>query len=253
MAQLNLNRDPVRLLTSAAPWLSARYLLGYLLVGSALFTVAVTAVAAAAALSITVAGLPALIAAAIAVRRCADVERRRLGSVDSRRLTARYAQPAGRGWVKSLRARWTDPTTWRDIAYLIGMWVPLLALDTVVLTLWLVFLAGITLPAWYWAPWQTVDGVRYHGYQLGYFPHGPHGPGGWGFYVDSLPAALLVAAICLAAFLLFNYVLVGTASAHARAVRGLLGEPTDPLQEAREVLISPGPLAAADAASRPPL
>ena len=61
----------------------------------------------------------------------------------------------------------------------------------------LTFLAGITLPAWYWAPWQSVHGTRFHGYQLGYFPNGPHGHPGYGLYIDTLPKALLAAAVSL--------------------------------------------------------
>jgi hypothetical protein len=133
------------------------------------------------------------------------------------------------------------------------MYIPLAVLDAVVFAVWLTFLAGITLPVWYWAPWQSIHGVRYHGYQLGYFPNGPHGPGGWGLYVGSLPKALLVAAVCLVAFLLFNYVLVATARAHAFVARSLLSEPVDPLKEAKEVLREPGPLSAVEAAGRPAL
>ena len=62
-----------------------------------------------------------------------------------------------------------------------------------------------------------------HGVQLGYFPNGPHGHPSWGLYVDTLPKALLVAAVCLILFLLFNYVLVATARAHAAVARALLG------------------------------
>jgi hypothetical protein len=113
-----------------------------------------------------------------------------------------------------------------------------------VLSVWLTFLAGITLPVWYWAPWQTIHGVRYHGYQLGYFPHGPNGPGGVGLYVDTLPKALLAAAVFAVLFLLFNYVAVLTARAHAAVARSLLHAPTDPLAEAKEVLAGPGPLGA---------
>src|SRR5215469_12612740 len=80
--------------------------------------------------------------------------------------------------MAQLRTRWRDPATWRDIAYLAGMYVPLLALDAIVLAVWWAFLAGITLPIWYWAPWKTIHGVRYHGYDLGYHPNGPHAPGG---------------------------------------------------------------------------
>jgi hypothetical protein len=111
-----------------------------------------------------------------------------------------------------------------------------------VLAVWWASLAAITLPIWYWAPWQTIHGVRYHGSQLGYFPNGPHGPGGWGLYLDTLPKALAVAGVCLILFLLFNYILVATARAHAAVARGLLGSSEDPLREAKDVLVHPGPL-----------
>jgi Putative sensor len=141
-----------------------------------------------------------------------------------------------------LRTRWRDPATWRDVAYVVGLFVPLLALDTIVLAVWWASLAAITLPIWYWVPWQSIHGVRYHGSQLGYFPNGPHGPGGWGLYVDTLPKALAVAGACLILFLIFNYILVLTARAHAAVARGLLGAADDPLREAKDVLGRPGPL-----------
>ena len=253
MYPLTLRRDPVRLALSRAPWVSGWYLFGYLFTGTALCAVALSAAATGATLSITLAGLPVLIGAASAIRWCADAERARLRRVSQEPARARYREPASAGLLTNLRTRWTDPATWRDIAYLIGMYIPLAALDLVVVTIWLVLLAGITLPAWYWAPWQSVHGVRYHGYQLGYFPNGPHGHPGWGLYVDSLPKALLAAAVCLVAFLLFNYVLVATARAHAFVARGLLSEPADPLKEAKEILSSPGPLSDAEAASHPSL
>ena len=153
-----------------------------------------------------------------------------------------YRQVAGSGVMAQLRTRWRDPATWRDVAYLVGMYVPLLALATIVLAVWLTFLAGITLPIWYWAPWQTIHGVRYHGYQLGYFPNGPHGPDHWGLYVDTLPKALAVAGVCLILCLLSNYVVVVTARAHVAVARGLLGPAADPLRQAKEVLGRPGPL-----------
>ena len=113
-------------------------------------------------------------------------------------------------------------------------------------------LAGITLPAWYWAPWQTIHGVRFHGYQLGYFPGGPHGHPAYGFYIDTLPKALLAAAAFGIAFLLFNYVLVATARAHVAVAREpARARPSDPLHEAREVLGRPGPLSVAESAAHP--
>ena len=242
MNHLSLRRDPVRLVLSKAPWASAWYLLCYLFVGWALFAIALSTAVAGAGLSITFAGLPVLVAAAAAIRWCADVERARLRPMVDGPVAGSYRQVVGSGGMAQLRTRWRDPATWRDIAYLVGMFVPLLALDAIVLAVWWASLAGITLPIWYWAPWKTIHGVRYHGYDLGYHPNGPHGPGGWGLYVDTLPKALAVAGVCLILFLIFNYVVVLTARAHAAVARGLLGAAEDPLRQAKEVLGRPGPL-----------
>ncbi|HVT68676.1 MAG TPA: sensor domain-containing protein [Trebonia sp.] len=252
MATLSARRDPVRLALSRAPWSAAWYLLGYLVISGGLFSIAVTGTALGAGLSITLLGIPVLSGAAVVIRWCADAERARLSLVAPGPVTARYREPAG-NLLDHLRARWTDPVIWRDLGYLLGMFIPLLGLDTIVLAIWLALLAGITVPAWYWAPYQTVHGVRYHGYQLGYFPNGPHGHPGYGLYVDTLPKALLVAVVCLVAVLLFNYVLVATARAHAFVARSLLGEQTDPLREAKEILRGPGPLSAAQTAGCPGL
>ena len=160
---------------------------------------------------------------------------------------AGYRSTEGLGIMARARTTWKDPALWRDGASIIGLWVPLFILDTVVLTVWLTFLAGITLPIWYWAPRGTdmagfSSPTPVHGVPFGYFPHGPHGPGGVGLFVDSVPSALLAAACFLVLFLLFNYVLVLTARAHARVALSLLGAPADPLARAKEVLAGPGPL-----------
>jgi Putative sensor len=241
--RLPLSRNPLRLLVSAGPWRAVWYLAGYVFaVGWVLFAAGFTATVTAAVFSITLVGIPLLIAAAEVLRWCAGVERTRLRQVLTVPVSGGYRSFAGTGLIAGAKGRWRDPATWRDAAYLIGLWGPLFVLDTTVLTVWLTFLAGITLPAWYWAPWQTIHGVRYHGYQLGYFPHGPNGPGGVGLYVDTLPRALLAAAVFAILFLLFNYVVVLTARAHAAVARSLLRAPADPLAEAKEVLAGPGPL-----------
>ena len=247
---LALRRDPVRLFLSRGLWAGAWYLLAYQVIGWVLFAIALSVTLTGAVLCVTLAGIPLLIAAATAIRWCADVERARLlpfcGDVGSH-----YREQAAAGLLSRVRGLWRDPAIWRDIAYLLGMFVPLVTLDLIVLTVWLVLLAGITLPAWYWAPWQTIHGVRFHGYQLGYFPGGPHGHPAYGFYIDTLPKALLAAAAFGIAFLLFNYVLVATARAHAAVARNLLAAPGDPLRAAREVLGRPGPLSAAESAAHP--
>ncbi|HWD54996.1 MAG TPA: sensor domain-containing protein [Acidimicrobiales bacterium] len=242
MSKLSLRRDPIRLVLSRGPWAAAWYLLSYLVVGWALFAIALSTAVAGAGLSITFAGLPVLVAAAAAIRWCGGVERARLRPMVDGPVTGSYRQVVGSCVMAQVRTRWRDPATWRDVAYLVGMFVPLLALDAIVLAVWLTCLAGITLPIWYWAPWQTIHGVRYHGYDLGYHPNGPHGPGGWGLYVNTLPEAFAVAAVCLVVFLIFNYAVVATARAHAAVARRLLGAAVDPLREAKKVLGHPGPL-----------
>jgi hypothetical protein len=238
VSKLSLRRDPVRLVLSRGPWAAAWYLVA----GWALFAIALGTAVAGAGLSITFAGLPVLVAAAAAIRWCADVERARLRAMVSGPVVGRYREVVGSGIMAQLRTRWRDPATWRDVAYLVGMFVPLLALDAIVLAVWWALLAGITLPIWYWAPWQTIHGVRYHGYDLGYHPNGPHGPDHWGLYVNTLPEAFAVAAVCLILFLIFNYAVVATARAHVAVARGLLGPAEDPLRAAKEVLGRPGPL-----------
>jgi hypothetical protein len=246
--RLRLYRNPLRLAVSASPWRAAWYLAGYVFVtGWVLFAAAFTATVTAAVFTITLAGIPLLIAAAGVLRGCANVERARLREVLTERTRGRYRAVTRPGVMAQLKIRWQDPATWRDVAYLIGLWVPLFILDTVVFSVWLTFLAGITLPAWYWAP-RGNAGLGYtsdtsiHGVTFGYFPHGPNGPGGVGLYVDTLPKALLAAAGFLVLFLIFNYVLVLTARAHAAVARSLLRAPADPLAEAKDVLAGPGPL-----------
>jgi hypothetical protein len=239
---LSLRRNPVSLVFSTSLWVGVGYLFTYLFVAWGLFAVALIILVGGALLSLTLAGLPVLIAVAALIRGCANFERARLRTVDPGPVAGAYREVTGSGAMATLRARWRDPAIWHDIAYLFGMLVPLWTLDFGVLTIWLTLLAGITLPAWYWAPWQTIHGVRYHGYQLGYFPNGPHGHPGYGIYVDTLPKALLAAAVFLILFLLFNYVVVATARLHAAAARTLLRPAEDPLQEAKEVLRRPGPL-----------
>jgi hypothetical protein len=249
-AALSPRRDPLRLVFSKAPWMGAWYLLASLFTGTALFGITLAAVTGGALFGVTVAGIPLLIAAAGVVRWCADAERARLRPLLGD-IAGRYVEAAGDALLGRLATRWRDPATWRDVAYLLGLYVPLFALNCLVLAIWLTFFAGITLPIWYWAPWQTIRGVRYHGYQLGYFPNGPHGHPGYGFYVDTLPRALAAAAVFVILFLLFNYVVVATARLHAVTARALLRAPEDPLRDAREILSRPGPLPISGNAARP--
>ena len=247
-SSLRLYPNPLRQALSGSTWRAASFLAVYVFVaGWLLFAIAFTATVTAAVFMITLAGIPLLVAASGVLRGCAAAERARLRPVLAGPVRGGYRPVTRPGILGQVRTRWGDPATWRETAYLIGLWPLLFTLDTVVLTVWLTLLAGVTLPAWYWAPRGNVglgyvNGTPVHGVTLGYFPHGPNGAGSWGLYVDTLPRALLAAAGFLVAFVLFNYVLVLTARAHARIASALLRAPADPLAPAKEVLSRPGPL-----------
>ncbi len=241
--KLPLKMNPVRLVFSSSLWRAAGFLVGYLVLSGLLFSVALTVATTAAALSFTLVGIPLAIAAAAVVHWCACLERVRLRPLFDQPVLPSYRPLPDRGLFAQAKACWRDRSTWREAAYLVGLFAPFLALDTVVVALWAWFLSWITLPFWYWAPWLDFHGRRIHGYQLGfYFPHGPDGPGTIGVFVDTLPKALIVAAVGVIAFVLFNYVLVATARMHARVARALLRPPVDPLQAVKTVATGPGPL-----------
>ena len=112
---------------------------------------------------------------------------------------------------------------------------------------WLL-LAGITLPDLVPAHQTFAIGVSgnsqsAHGFQLGYFPHGPHGHPSWGSTSTRCRRRWLVAAACLILFLLFNYVLVAAARLTRPSPARCSRAGDDPLREAKEVLDRPGPLA----------
>jgi Putative sensor len=133
MSTLSLRRDPLRLLFSRGPWASAWYLFGGLFTGAVLFSVALTAVLTGGVLSFTLAGLPLLVAAATVVQGCAAVERSRLRIMSAEPVRSSYREVTRPGLRARLATRWTDPAIWHDMAYLLGLFAPLLALDSAVL------------------------------------------------------------------------------------------------------------------------
>jgi hypothetical protein len=241
-------RNPLRLALSAGPWRSVRYLAGHLAGGTFLGAAAALATTAGAMAAATVAGIPLLRPAAKVVRRCADAERRRLRLVWRAPVRAAYATGSETGTLSRALGPWRDPAIWRDVGYLVALWCPLALLDVSVLAVWAALLTGVTLPFWYWAPRGTdmagyVRGSTVHGVALGYFPHGPAGPGAIGLYADTLPRAVLAAVIFGLLLLLFNYVLVTVARAHAAFARACLASPAVRLPSSQPVTAngSPGP------------
>jgi hypothetical protein len=213
----------------------------YLLVSGVLFTGAVVAAVTAAALGFTLAVFPLLYASAWVVHGCAAVQRYLLRLAFSRPVPARYRRPPGGGLVARARSGW-QVATWREAAYLVGLFPPLLALDTAVFAVWAMFLGGVSVPFWYDKVTSELNGRQWRGITIGSFPHGPNGAGGHGLFIDSPSKALLVAGACLVLFLLFNYVLVATARLHALVARAILRSPADPLAAAKSALSAPGPL-----------
>ncbi len=245
-SRLPLRGNPLRLLLSASPWRAAAYLVSYLLVSGVLFTIVVAASVTTAALAATMALAPLLIASAAVIRGCSAVERTRLRQVLRHPVRSSYPPSAGPGLWRRARGAWSN-AIWRDVGYLVGLWVPLYVLDTVVFAVWLFLLAGITLPLWYRHVVNVCFGncgaAHVPGVQFGSFPAGPHGPGATGLWIyPSVGPALLIAAGCLVAFLLFNYVLVLVARLHGTIASAALRGPSDPLGPARHVLAEPGPL-----------
>ena len=240
--RLPIYGNPLRQLFSASTWRATWYLLAYLVVGWVLFSLVLAAGIATLALAITLAGLPLLIVTAAVIRGCATVERLRLRPVIPGPLTGGYRDSAGRGLLARIRVAWTDPATWRNLAYLGGLFPLLWALDLTVLTIWLAFIGCVALPAWYWAPEQTFASGTYHGVEIGYFPNGPHGHGAEGIFVDTPGKAIAVAVGFLVLSVAFQYVVVLTGRLHAWVAYSLLRAPEDPLAEAKNVLDRPGPL-----------
>jgi len=245
-SRLTLRHNPIGLVCSASLWRSVGYLGSYLVAGSVLFVVGLSAGIIAAGLGITVIAVPLLIAAAEVIRGCAGAERAMLGQAFTEPVRANYPASSGGGLWTQARARWGAGTTWRDLACVVGLWPALLTLTAGVLAIWGTLGAGITLPLWYSRAPALCVGVcgseAGHGLMIGYYPNGLHGAGHHGLLVDTLPAVLVAAAVFAVAFLLFNYVLVAAARLHAGAVRALLRTPADPLAPAKAVLAGPGPI-----------
>ncbi|GAA2018586.1 hypothetical protein GCM10009839_13470 [Catenulispora yoronensis] len=242
--RLRMHRNPLRMAVSSGVWASAWYLVSYLVVGTVLFGLVFTMAVTSAALVIIWLGLPLLIGTAYFIRGCVVLEHGRTRAVVPEGLPALEPMPTADGFFANLKAVWQDRVTQRGLAHFTLLYVPLLALSTVVFAIWVSFLGTVTLPIWYRYIPNEFDGERIHGMAWGYFPHGPHGKDAVGFFIGSDLSASVAAAVALALFLAWNYVLVATARVHANALRVVVAG-RDPLGPARRVLSSPGPLSTA--------
>lgn len=236
---LAVHRNPIRTFFSRGPWIATVYLVSYLPVGTVLFCATAAAWAITLGLAITWLSVPLVIGAATIARGGAEIERRRSRPVIGP-VTATYEPVTSSGVLTRAGVRWRDPTTRRDLAYLLVLFLPLVALDAATLAIWLGLLAGLSIPLWYWSVVShRPNGQTAHGILLNYLPH-PASPGIW---IGDPGTALLVAAVFFVLCLAGSYLVVGTARLHGAVARLLLGPRIDPLAEAKAVLAAPGPLA----------
>ena len=132
----------------------AGYLALGLPIGVAAFSLAVTGLALAAGLAITLAGIPILLATLLIARAIGELERRRAAPALGSRIAGRELALDGTLWqrTKTIAA---DPASWRDTAWSLLLLPIGTAGFTAVVTLWSVALGMVTSPAWLWA---TNDG-----------------------------------------------------------------------------------------------
>lgn len=220
--RLSVSGNPLRTLLSPGPWTAVGYLASYVLAGSLLFAVATTAVVVGTVAGLFTFGLPMLIGTAWVVRGCAQVERGRAVLAADEPIPYNYREIEETSLFSHIRARCADPAFLRDVAYLVLLFPFLFVLDALALGLWLLALAGISLPLWYSAP---ADGVK-----VGHL------------WVDTLPEALAVSAASVVLFLVASQLVVPAARLHLAVATAVLRPPRDPLAEAKAMLADPGPL-----------
>jgi signal transduction histidine kinase len=189
-------------------WVATGYLLATFPLGVFWFTVAVTGLAVGVATAIVWVGLPILFLSAVLWRLGARAERALLRGALRIDIPAPYRPPPAGSLLGRFRARLTDPTTWRDFAYLVlllplgGLWLAL------VLTAWGVPLALLLTPLWYRLV-PAGAGMLHNGAGLN--------------LVDTLPKALGAALAGLLLCLGAAHLVRGMALLHGRIAAGLLG------------------------------
>jgi signal transduction histidine kinase len=194
------------------------YLVLALPMGILTFTWVVTGWSVGLALLITFIGLPILMITVYASRWLAWIERRRAALVLGEPIAEIYKKPASGNFFNRVRAMFSDPSTWKDLAWHLLL-LPIGIADFVVaVTAWSVSLGLVSVPAWWWA---TPESDR--------MDAGP-------ITVDSWGAALLVCAIGIVAIPIAAALVRGTAAGSGALAKIVLGPSRRQLEERVEVL-----------------
>ncbi len=225
MAQQTVTADHVAMPTLHRPGALLRqlgldvvYLLLALPMGILTFTVVVTGWSLSLGLLITLIGLPLAMLTIWVSRWLAWVERRRAALVLGEPIRGVYKPPATGRFIDRLKALFSDPSTWKDLAWHLALLPIGIADFTVAVTAPAAALGLLFMPVWWWAVPES-DPV-----DLGLF------------HVDSWGYAWLCAAIGLLALPLAAALVRGTAAASGALSRIVLGPSTRQLEERVEVL-----------------
>jgi signal transduction histidine kinase len=198
--------------------LDSVYLLLAMPMGILTFTVVVTGWSLALGLLITLIGIPIAMLTVYVSRWMAWVERRRAALVLGEPIRGVYKPPATGRIIDRTKALFSDPSTWKDLAWHLLL-LPVGIVDfVVVVTAWTVSFGLISIPAWWWALPES-DPT-----ELGIFQ------------VDSWGHAILAAAIGLLALPLAAALVRGTAAASGSLSKLVLGPSRSQLEERVEVL-----------------
>ena len=190
------------------------YLLLALPLGLAEFTFLVTTISIGAGLAITLIGIPILIAAVIAWRWIAQLERRLIAALTGRVIADPYRRVAADASVwRRLGARLADPATWKDLVFLL-LQLPLGAVAFIVTaTVLSVGVAALFAPVTFWA---IPDGI-----ELGVV------------VVDTLPEALVLCVVGALVLRLGIPALGALARLYGAYAELLLGSNADPVLTAQ--------------------
>jgi signal transduction histidine kinase len=137
--------------------------IGYLIAAGVLgvveFVFLVTVISLGVGLAVTLIGIPILIGAVYAWGLLAEGERRVIGALTGATIPSPYRPvPEKASWWTRLRARLSDPATWKDLTFLLLQFPFGLVSFIVALVVLSVGFGGVALPLWYWA---VPDGVDY--------------------------------------------------------------------------------------------
>ena len=204
-----LLRSTIGLPFSRRTWIAFVFLLLSFAIGLAWFIVLVTLIATGAGLLITLVGLPILVFTAVLWTFGARLERWRMRVMLGVHIPSPYRVLPDGAWTGRLRAFFTDGAVWRDLIYLFLLFPIGLAEFVIAVTGVATTGAFLTLPIYYWA---LPEGSRT------IVAFGGHGP-----IIDTLPEALLAAAVALPLLLLALWLIRLLATGHGLLAQALLG------------------------------